>query len=135
MFYTIGNMVAKIKEFVKAYHTEIALAVFIVCVTVISFNLGRASALQAPRVGEGSATVPLTGQKAQIFNAALVSAIPAPEHPANSYVVASKKSTSHLYHFPWCGGAKQISETNKITFATADAAKTAGYSLAGNCTP
>lgn len=46
-------------------------------------------------------------------------------------VVGSKNSNK--YHYPWCSGAKRISEANKITFASIEEAKTAGYSPAGNC--
>jgi hypothetical protein len=48
-------------------------------------------------------------------------------------VVASAKGTK--YHYPYCAGAKQISEANKITFSSASAAEAAGYTLASNCKP
>ncbi len=43
-------MLAKITDFVKAYHADIVLGVAIMCITIISFNLGRVS------VGQGSGT-------------------------------------------------------------------------------
>ncbi len=46
-------------------------------------------------------------------------------------VVASKNGTK--YHYPWCGGAKQIAEKNKITFNSIEEARKAGYMPAGNC--
>lgn len=48
-------------------------------------------------------------------------------------VVASKNSTSKVYHFPWCPSASKIADKNKLTFATEAAAISAGYTLAGNC--
>lgn len=45
--------------------------------------------------------------------------------------VASKNGTA--YHFPWCPGAKQIKEENKIFFNTKEEAEKAGYKPAGNC--
>jgi hypothetical protein len=48
-------------------------------------------------------------------------------------VVASSKGKK--YHYPHCPGAKQISEANKIVFASAQAAEASGYSLAANCVP
>ena len=122
-------MIAKTKDFVKVYHSEIVLCIVIISITIISFNLGRSSAEQGS--GHKVAILPPSDQTAQILNAAATSKTPA--HPQNSHVVASKKSTSKLYHFPWCPGSKQIAETNKITFASEAEAKTAGYSLAGNC--
>ncbi len=46
-------------------------------------------------------------------------------------VVASKSGTK--YHFPWCAGAKTISEKNKIWFNSPLEAKKAGYEPASNC--
>lgn len=46
-------------------------------------------------------------------------------------VVASKQGTK--YHYAWCSGAKTIVAKNKITFASAEAATKAGYTLASNC--
>ena len=46
-------------------------------------------------------------------------------------VVASKNGKA--YHFPWCPGAKQISEQNKLVFASIAEAKDAGYRAAANC--
>jgi hypothetical protein len=50
---------------------------------------------------------------------------------AGGEVVASKNGTK--YFFPWCGGAKLIKEENKVWFASANAAKAAGYAPAANC--
>ncbi len=50
---------------------------------------------------------------------------------SNNTVIASKNSNK--YHFPDCPGAKQIKEANKITFASPEAARGAGYTLASNC--
>ncbi len=49
----------------------------------------------------------------------------------NSAVVGSKNGTK--YHYPWCAGAKQISEKNKITFNSIEEARAAGYTPASNC--
>ncbi len=46
-------------------------------------------------------------------------------------VVASKNSNK--YHALWCPGAKQISETNKVYYASAEDARKAGLTPAGNC--
>ena len=46
-------------------------------------------------------------------------------------VVASKNGTK--YHYPWCAGAKQIAEKNKITFASTEEARAKGYTPAANC--
>jgi hypothetical protein len=46
-------------------------------------------------------------------------------------VVASKNGTK--YHYPWCGGAGQIKEENKVWFASIEEARKAGYTPAANC--
>ena len=51
--------------------------------------------------------------------------------PNEGFIVASK--TGKKYHFPWCAGAQQIKEENKIWFANEAEAKAAGYSPAANC--
>lgn len=50
-----------------------------------------------------------------------------------SSIVASKSGKK--YHFSYCPGAKQITEKNRIFFASVSAAERAGYTLAGNCKP
>jgi hypothetical protein len=46
-------------------------------------------------------------------------------------VVASKNGTK--YHYPWCTGAKQISEKNLIKFSSIAEARAKGYTPASNC--
>ncbi len=50
---------------------------------------------------------------------------------AKGMLVASKNGTK--YHFPWCAGASQIAEKNKIWFDSYEKAKKAGYTPAVNC--
>jgi len=50
---------------------------------------------------------------------------------AKGLLVASK--TGKKYHFPWCAGAAQIAEKNKIWFDSYAAAQSAGYTAAANC--
>lgn len=46
-------------------------------------------------------------------------------------VVGSRNGSK--YHYPWCPGASQIKNENKITFESEVAAQNAGYSKAANC--
>lgn len=50
---------------------------------------------------------------------------------AKGLLVASKSGTK--YHFPWCSGASQITEKNKIWFNSYEEAQKAGYTAASNC--
>lgn len=126
------------------------VAVVIVLVVIMAFALGRISGLQEKRlpvkiisedlgptrnalppevVGEvkgvssgveanSSGVVPSTGSTNSL--------------QANSgQVVGSKNGTK--YHYPWCGGAKQISAKNLITFDSITEARAKGYTPASNC--
>lgn len=46
-------------------------------------------------------------------------------------VVGSKNGT--VYHLPWCPGAQQMNEENKIWFASVKVAEEEGYQPAKNC--
>lgn len=56
---------------------------------------------------------------------------PSPTASSGGEYVASK--TGKSYHLPWCAGAKQIKEENKIYFNTKAEAEAAGYAPAKNC--
>ena len=51
--------------------------------------------------------------------------------PIGGMVVASRKGSK--YHFPWCSGARTMSEGNKMWFNSIEEAKSAGFMPAGNC--
>lgn len=85
---------------------------------------------------EESATLPAATLSAAVVAAPTVSAASAPAVSApavegGGQYVASKSGKS--YHLPWCAGAKQIKESNKIYFASKAEAEAAGYSPAKNC--
>ena len=119
--------------------------IFIVAVLVlvagVSFGLGRLSALTSdtPEVkfenilgsngtstNQGAAIVTANEKPAAVSESTVEKTIA----PGGQYV-ASKKGAK--YHLPWCAGAKQISEENKIWFASKADAEKAGYTPASNC--
>ncbi|MEK7606015.1 MAG: hypothetical protein AAB458_00240 [Patescibacteria group bacterium] len=51
--------------------------------------------------------------------------------PTEGQVVASKNSTK--FHYPWCPGASQIKNENKIFFTNESDALAAGFTKAANC--
>ncbi len=119
-------MLSKFFQLIKSRQSDIVLAVTIILISVISFNLGKASSLNGQKaqikITEGENTRQLRGAKGT----------PAPV-AKDQTVVASKNSKGKLYHFTYCPGASMIAEKNKITFPNEAAAIAAGYTLAGNC--
>jgi hypothetical protein len=95
-------------------------ALLVVSIAVVAFLLGRNSL---------SHTLPLSAG-VQITQQNTVQK-QADEQSGRTLVVASRSGTK--YHLPTCPGAKQIKESNKITFTSIDEAKAAGYSAAANC--
>lgn len=104
----------------------------IVLLASASFGLGRITLYEESRVpvriippetGFLKAEDPL-GQAGEVKGASA-------EKRDSGEVVASKSGKK--YHFPWCAGAKQISQKNKIAFPSFDDARKAGYTPASNC--
>ena len=113
------------------YEYEVFLFVCLSLVIGIGYNLGHAWA--KTRTEQSLLTVDKTKPTNQAKITPKKPAITAT--PRDSRVVVSKASKSKLYHYTYCGGAKQIKESNKIYFSSAAAAEVAGYTLAANCTP
>lgn len=99
------------------------VAIALVLVGTASFGLGRLSQKES-----------ITPYIELSQNVASVG-VATPENPdANlptGAVVASKKGSK--YHYPWCSGARTIAPENKITFASIEEARAAGYTPAANC--
>ena len=127
----ISKIVETVKSWVVHYQRDILLAICMVLVAGIGYNLGTINALHG--------TSSNSNKEASLYQPAVsatskkAAAIMPSKPPTDLRVVASKGSSSKLYHYTWCPGAKQIKESNKLWFNTAAAADAAGYTLAGNC--
>lgn len=108
----------EIKE--KINSRDFIVGALIVLVGFASFGLGRLSRIR-------EAQTPIEIQGITEHGAAIAST----PLPRGGQVVASK--TGAKYHFPWCAGASQIAEKNKVWFASVEAARKAGYTPASNC--
>ena len=114
-------MLAKIKNLINPVVNDLIIAVVIVLVALIGFGLGRLS-----KIKEGRVPIAVTESKTDFdYLTTSVSDIEV------GGIVASKNGTK--YHYPWCPGATTIKEENKITFATTEEARKAGYQPASNC--
>lgn len=121
---SIKDNLLKIKSFIWVFG--------IVGVVIISFGLGRLSALSQARPAVVLSMIEDI-QPEQTQNTIPVGNIlgATASKESEGIVVASKQGKS--YHFPWCSGAKRISDENKITFLSREAAEKAGYVPAKNC--
>lgn len=111
-----------------------ALILIIILVALGSFGLGRLSVKEAEKEPLQILNRPELSEETSAAVGAVIKSEAGDENAAlrtSSAVVASKNSDK--YHFPWCPGAKQISEKNKITFSSAHEAEEAGYTKAANC--
>ncbi|MFA7252800.1 MAG: hypothetical protein WC027_03000 [Candidatus Paceibacterota bacterium] len=96
------------------------VVLIIILVGLAGFGLGRLSVIEKSRE---EVTISRT--------AAVVSPVLSSATESKGLLVASK--TGKKYHFPTCAGAAQISEKNKIWFASYAEAQKAGYTPAANC--
>lgn len=51
---------------------------------------------------------------------------------AHDGTVVASENADH-FHLPWCAGAQQINEENKVYFSSKTKARDAGYEPAANC--
>lgn len=122
----------KIKNLIEGRYF---VPIILVLIAVIAFSLGRISGLQEKRepvrVIDNSPPNPSLilreGSSEQIISGEVKGS----STSSSGAVIASKNGTK--YHYPWCAGAKQISEKNKISFNSIEEARAAGYSPASNC--
>lgn|SRR3989344_305117 len=119
-------MLPEIIKNIKRYKNDLFLVLGISFVAILSFGLGRLSKIRENKVPITIETESYLGEVGTTTsNLNLKSSI------NNGVYVASKTGTK--YHFPWCAGALNIKESNKIWFKTVEEAKKAGYEPAANC--
>lgn len=111
----------KIKSALK--NDRLYTAGVLILIGVASFGLGRQSVLN-PSLEANMATPAIAAKP-------LGPIVGEGESLPTTHYVASKNG--QVYHLPHCSGAKNISEANKITFASKEEAEAAGYRPAKNC--
>ena len=124
-------MLTKIRNFVQAYNNELFFVLVFVLVGLVGFGIGRLSV-----VGQGSSVNALRVESTPMPIENVVEAIQGrgeeaigSETPTN---IVGNKNTQ-VFHLSSCTGAKRMSETNKIYFASVKEALDAGFRPAGNC--
>ena len=136
-------LVSKIKENLDI-KKDVFFVLCIILIGLAGFGLGKLSAMEKGRE-------PVTIKPARfIVSTSTTSSVnkvenitePAPSVPMSAaamiagesalgMLVASK--SGQKYHFPWCAGASQIADKNRIWFNSYEEAQKAGYTPASNC--
>ena len=98
----------------------------VLLVGVTSFGLGRSASFTDSPVEE-PASITMT-EVTPVASSGLATATDASRI---GQFVASKNGSK--YHFPWCPGAQQMKEENKIWFDSKEIAQAQGYAPAANC--
>ena len=111
---TIAEAREKCKTFLVRIPRDILILSILVLASAFSFGLGYLAGLDAAEESEewlktsaGAAT------------------------SSEGAVVASKSGMK--YYLPWCSGVERISDSNKVWFSSAEAARAVGYTPASNC--
>ena len=127
----VQNWLLKCKAWFLPREGEIIFVVALISIAIISFSLGRLSA-----INDRKAPIQVLGdrptQTAEVLSSVKEKTEPkAKIDEKNALYVGSKNGS--VYHFPWCPGAQKMKEGNKIFFSSKEEAEKAGYRPAANC--
>lgn len=119
---------------------DVFVSIIIVFVGITSFFLGKLSVEREREVvniqyDEKATRGEVMGESISISNNQFVSenepVVKETVQAVTGMYVGSKNSNK--FHLPWCAGAKQISDENKIWFQSKEEAMAKGYLPAANC--
>lgn len=120
---TIPEAREKCKSLLGRVPRDVAIVAVIVLASSASFGLGFLAGRDA---GQGSDKA-ITIEETSVAGTSSTAQLPTQA----GRVVVSKNGTK--YYSPDCAGASRISDANKVWFASAAAAREAGYEPAANC--
>ncbi len=128
----LANKIKQVKDKIKPMENDFILIIVIILVALISFGLGRLS-----KIRENKIPITIENAISNISSASDASGVlpdvarSVGKNNSEKLYVASKSGTK--YHYPWCAGAVNIKEENKIWFSSKEEAEKSGYSPASNC--
>lgn len=132
---SIKEKIAEIKENHKTRVETIMTACIIVLTGLLGFGIGKSTTIGHGRIPVRIEEIPifqdLYNGGSNTASGVHSEALGAVSESSAGVVVGSRNSDK--YHYPWCSGAKRISDANKVTFPSIEAARAAGYTPAGNC--
>jgi hypothetical protein len=132
------NIMEKTKAFIKGNEKDLWLILMIIIIGILGFGLGRVSGLEKNKMPIEIVLPDFPASSANTITSGSESGLKG-ESQAASVSLSAKTGkyvgsvNSDKYHLPTCGGAKRISEANKVWFGSKEEAKNAGYVPAGNC--
>ncbi len=133
--FNLSEKLKKVKEKLKPVENDLILMVVIILVAFISFGLGRLSKIRenkTPITIDPSTSLDYTRDKPLgVKNLPENQQAGVGVGQTEKVYVASKSGTK--YHYPWCPGALNIKEENKIWFSSKEEAEKSGYQPASNC--
>ena len=121
--------ISKLLNKIKGINEEVYVIAVIIFVGTAGFGLGRMSVNDVPGTTIKKDPIRIVDNSSALASAGSAQNENLPTQ--NGEVVGTKNGSK--YHYPWCSGAKNIAENNKITFTSIEAAKSAGYTPAANC--
>ncbi|MCX6701705.1 MAG: hypothetical protein NTX96_00730 [Candidatus Zambryskibacteria bacterium] len=123
---SIQNIIEKIKPFYNL--------LLVIVVASIFFVLGRLSALEERHtpIKIGYPNTTQTASVVQTVSTNTDTSVAVSGLSAQTGEVIGSKS-GKKYYFPWCGTVKMIKPENQVKFASAEEARSAGYTPALNC--
>lgn len=125
---SIRENLLKIKYIITEHSFELYVVTAIILVGLSGFGLGRLSAVEERVRPEVTILGPTEHPKSLLGT----------QHtPVGASIGVAGELVGSVsgsrYHYPWCPGAQQILEHNKVWFSSQEEARAAGYTPAQNC--
>lgn len=121
-------MYEKIKPFIA--DDGVFYALLLIAIGVTSFGLGRWSLSGMQPINQPASIIMTESAVPERMVAGGASGASSSVATTGTYV-ASKNGSK--YHLPYCPGAQQMKEENKVWFSSKEEAEAAGYTPAANC--
>lgn len=128
----------KLFEFLKRNQDDIILIIGVILVSLISFAIGWTFGVSSniPSNQSNIEIKQLNDKELKAYmkeNASQKEKIGEKQNADNKEIKIVGSENGEVYHLPWCPGAKQIKEENKIFFKSKKEAENRGYRPAKNC--
>ena len=135
----LSQYIRKVNNWLTENKNDLKVAEIIFFVSLARFGLGRLSILWPKK----EPVQIMTNDKGQMLKAEtehIDSSSSKTNKQLSSFGVSLSSQGKYIasksgaaYHYPWCPGALQIKEENKIFFNIKEEAEKRGYKPAGNC--